>query len=165
MATDAVVVDASAFLGMHSSDDAVRRSCKAFFALRLDRPLVMSLEEVGRCDDAVWRFPRAVQDAYYPFMDNLHTDARIERVSYEEDDVRTALDHPALAGLLMAERLLLGLVLRLGAVLHTANDRLLTRRLPVRPILEADAGFPDGLERLYRESLALRVPAGTRLPC
>src|SRR5918997_493068 len=106
MATE-TVIDASVFMGMHSRHEALRLSCKMFFAQRLDHRLVMSLEDVGRCDNLVWRFPRDTQDAYYPFMDNLHTNAEIHRVGYNEDDVRIALESPQLADLFMHERLLL----------------------------------------------------------
>ncbi|MFI5783044.1 DUF6190 family protein [Nocardia sp. NPDC051570] len=154
-----IVVDAWAFLGMHSRDEALRHCCKGFFAQRLGERLIMSLEEVGRCDDVVWGFPRDTQDAYYPFMDNLHTDARIDRLGYDEDDVRTSLYTPELVGLPMRERLLLGMVLRREAVLYTANPRLRDRAdLPVRSVPEPSAsGFPDRLELLYQDSLALRV--------
>lgn len=161
MATE-TVIDASVFMGMHSRDEALRLSCKRFFAKRLDHRLVMSLEDVGRCDNLVWRFPRDTQDAYYPFMDNLHTDAEIHRVGYDEDDVRIALESPRLADLLMHERLLLGMVLRRQAVLYTASPRLRDRMdLPARAVPTggnvSPSDFPGLLEQLYQQSLALRV--------
>lgn len=161
MATE-TVIDASVFMGMHSRDEALRLSCKGFFVQRIGQRLVMSLEDVGRCDNLVWRFPRSTQDAYYPFMDNLHTDAKIHRVGYDEDDVRIALESPRLADLLMHERLLLGMVLRRQAVLYTANLRLRDRSdLPTRAVPTGDdvstSDFFGHLEELYQQSLTLRV--------
>jgi hypothetical protein len=160
-------IDAALFLGMHSVDDRLRIDCKAFVADRVRRRLTISLEQVGRCDDVVWRYGREVQDAYYPFMDILHTVMDIERPAYEEEDVRRGLDLPADAPLPVHERLLLGMVLNRHGSLTTASPRLLADGvdpvLPVRapPAVAGDEpSFPDELERLYRNSLALRVPEG-----
>jgi hypothetical protein len=156
-----IYVDAALFMGMNSTDEATRIACKSFFAARLNDRVVMSLEQVGRCDDIVWRFPREVQDAYYPFMDNLHTDMSIERRGYDLGDVRRGLEDSADSGSLPThERLLLGMVVNRGGVLHSASSRLLGR--PGLPVLAPENGteqaFPEPLERLYRASLALRVP-------
>jgi hypothetical protein len=154
--------DAALFLGMNSTDEALRIACKAFFAGRPHGPVVMSLEQVGRCDDVIWDYSRELQDAYYPFMDNLHTIAGIRREGYEEVDIRRALSQDVPAALPAHERLLLGMVLNRKGMLHTASPRLgFGGRLPVRPVGAAPASeplFPDPLERLYRQSLALRVP-------
>ncbi|MFC4033254.1 DUF6190 family protein [Streptomyces polygonati] len=159
MTSDAVHVDATLFLGMNSTDEAVRVACKSFFASRLDGRVTMSLEQVGRCDDVVWRFPRAVQDAYYPFMDNLHTDMRIERLGYGRADLDAARDTPGLEALPAHERLLAGMVLARKGILYTASPRLLALgELPVLPPGGgAEAAFPAPLEEMYRTSLALRV--------
>jgi hypothetical protein len=50
--------DASVFLGMHSADDGVRKACKRFFALRFRGVALTSLDQVGKCDDVIWRYPR-----------------------------------------------------------------------------------------------------------
>ncbi|MGB6162346.1 MAG: DUF6190 family protein [Pseudonocardiaceae bacterium] len=154
-----VYVDAALFLGMNSADESVRIACKSFFAARLFGRVVMSLEQIGRCDDLVWRFPRTVQDAYYPFMDNLHTDMRIERRGYDETDMRLGL-MIELDGLAMHERLLAAMVLNGDGVLWSVSPRLLAHRsLPVRPPeTDGELLFPEALERLYCTSLALRVP-------
>jgi Family of unknown function (DUF6190) len=159
MSPDVVVIDASLFMGMHSTDERVRVACKAFVVERLAGKVVMPLEEVGRCDDLVWRSPRSLQDAYYPFMDHLHTDMSIERRGYEEADLQTALESPALAGLGVRDRLLLGTTMNLNARLWSVNGRLPDRPdLPVRrPSGESDLPFPPRLETLYRASLQLRV--------
>src|ERR687896_571064 len=154
-------IDASLFLGMHAENDKVRVGCKNFFVERLsDGAVVMSLEQVGRCDAIVWCRGRAEQDDYYPFMDVLHTDMGIDRVPYEERDIKVALSTPELADLNLPDRLTMGMVLARGGELVTVSPRLRDRDgLPVRP---PDGGperaFPPRLEELYQRSLALRVP-------
>ncbi|WP_406056965.1 DUF6190 family protein [Streptomyces sp. NBC_01077] len=168
-----VFIDATLFMGMHSKDDVVRVAAKAFFAGRLAAGeaggVLMSWEQVGRCDDLVWGYERGLQDEYYPFMDVLHTDLAIERIGYQEDDVRRALTTPALEGLPAHERLLLAQVIGRGGVLHTASPRLVGAAaglpvVPIAPLASADApalgeepSFPAYLEDLYQRSLVLKV--------
>lgn len=155
--------DAALFLGMNSEDEGVRRACKAFFVDRLDGSIVMSLEQVGRCDDIIWGFSRELQDAYYPFMDNLHTVMDIRRLGYEEADVVRATGTELPRSLPVHERLLLGMVQGRKGLLHTASPRLAaTTGLALRAVAGADGPeplFPEPLESLYQQSLALRVPA------
>ncbi|HEX6077874.1 MAG TPA: DUF6190 family protein [Micromonosporaceae bacterium] len=160
-----VFIDASLFLGMHSRNESVRSACKAFFVRYLNDKIVMSLEQVGRCDDVVWSFGRELQDAYYPFMDNLHTDMRIDRRSYQESDLRTALRMPELANLPISDRLLVGMVAERSGTLYTVNPRLANRTdLPVVvPPRSEPKSFPQPLERLYQHSLALRI--GLEVAC
>ncbi|GGO10228.1 DUF6190 family protein [Microbispora bryophytorum] len=157
-------LDAALFMGMHNRDDEVRRGCKRFFTERLSGGhVLMSLEHVGRCDDLVWRYPRQVQDEYYPFMDNLHSDMAIDRIGYDEQDLRLALDAGVLSGLPLHERLLVAMAMRRDTVVVTASPRLSLRPdlpvLPVEPVKPSDDEpvFPAPLERLYERSLALRV--------
>lgn len=157
-----IFVDAALFMGMNCRDETVRIACKNVFVDRMARGVAMSLEQVGRCDDLVWRFPRAVQDAYYPFMDNLQSCMPFERLPYEEADMRAALDGHAPGDLPMHERLLLAMVRNHGGTLYSISPRLRRHpELPVRlPDGSAECAFPGELERLYRESLGLRVEVG-----
>lgn len=159
-------IDSALFLGMNSTDEAVRIACKGFFVRHVDRPLTMSLEQVGHCDDVIWGFSRKLQDAYYPFMDSLHTVMTIERSGYEEQDLRRAIGDQLPEGLPTRERLLLGMVLNRRGMLHTVNSRLLAHPgMPVRepdPVGEHEPLFPEYLERLYQTSLALRVQLDPR---
>lgn len=155
-------VDATVFLGMHSTDSSLQRACKWFFAQRLAGQVFISLEQVGYCDDIVWHFPRKIQDDYYPFMDHLHTDMNLIRIGYSAEDVSSAQQSAYLGGLPMAERLLLGMVLNRGGTLYSLNPGLLDRRdLPVRPPAmppgSVDITFPPALEQLYQASLTLCV--------
>ena len=155
-----VLIDGALFLGMHHCDNAIRRACKAFFVSHLHTSVTMSLEQVGFCDDVVWGYPRETQDAYYPFMDVLHTDMRITRTPYTEADLAVATGDPALEGLPLAQRLTAAMALRHGATLHTADPVLLgLSGLPVRKVAPAqtDAEFPPHLEKLYVTSLVLRT--------
>ncbi|MGK4585049.1 DUF6190 family protein [Kitasatospora sp. HPMI-4] len=157
-----VLIDASLFLGMHSRDERVRSACKNFFVRHLaaQHTLAMTLEQVGLCDDLVWRRTREEQDAYYPFMDNLHSELRITRFGFRRGDLAAALDSPELKGLPLPDALLLAPAVHRGGPLHTASARLLGHRRPGLPVTAPPDGpelaFPPRLEALYRDSLALR---------
>jgi len=161
MSTPDTLIDAALFLGMHSHDDTLRTAAKGFFVTALERrqPLAMDLEQVGLCDDLVWRQPREIQDAYYPFRDNLHSQLRITRAGYRRADLDTALSDPALAGLPLADALVLAPAVRHGRPLYTASPRRAALGgLPVaRPQAGPELSFPPALEELYKASLALRI--------
>jgi len=164
------IIDASLFMSLNSTDDTIRRAGKRFFVEHLTTGAVMSLEQVGRCDALIWgSYSREQQDAYYPFMDNLHTDMKIDRIAYDEQDLRLALESPVLADLPLTRRLTVAMVLNRGGVLHTADPLLVGRddlplcalplgALPPGVVPDQDeALFPEPLERMYQESLALLV--------
>ena len=153
-------VDATVFLGMNSTDENVRRACASFFAERMDGRIAMSLDQVGRCDDIVWGYPRDTQDRYYPFMDNLHTELRFDRLPYGDQDV-SAASRDQTTGLDAADRLMLAMVVNRHGILYTLDSRLLSvPDAPVRPPCAPESGrirFPARLESLYQASLALLV--------
>lgn len=151
-------VDATVFLGMNAVDEAHRRACASFFAERVDGRVAMSLDQIGRCDDVVWSYPRAEQDAYYPFMDVLQTDVRVDRLDWSEDELAVARDVPRPVG--PAARLLLAMVAARGGTLVTLDPRLLALTdAPVAapPARRGRVPFPAELELLYHRSLVLRV--------
>lgn len=88
----------------------------------------MPLEEVGICDDLVWKMPRDIQDMYYPFMDNLHSMLDMSRLPYE-------------AGNNLKEEF----AKRHGGEWAQVSES--TQELC----------FPDEIEQLYQTSLVLRV--------
>jgi hypothetical protein len=152
-------VDATVFLGMHATDDAVRTACASYFAERVRGRIAMSLDEVGRCDDLVWSFPRAVQDAYYPFMDALQTDVQFDRLGWSDAELaRAGADTRAVGA---SSRLLLAKVAAQGGTLRSLDPELLA--LPDAPVRPPDPAsgdrvpFPGDLETLYQRSLVLRV--------
>jgi len=161
-------IDASLFLGMHSADNALRYACRAFFIEHFDGELFMSLEQVGLCDDVIWRHPRAAQDAYYPFMDLLQSQMRIRRVPYAEDDIRESRA-PRFDGAPVLDRLLLGQISACNGMLYSARHSLLkgydlqvaAPRSPAATDGDAAAGpaFPGALEPLYQTSLVLALTA------
>jgi Family of unknown function (DUF6190) len=158
-------IDSSLFLGMHSQDESVRIASKNFFISRFERTVGMSLEHVGKCDDVIWQCSRELQDAYYPFMDRLHSDMHIARVPYNEAELRCALEDPRLAAVPLYNRLVLAMVLNREAVLYTADPAVWSHLdLPVRKPkglatsrLGKEAEFSPILEALYRQSLRLRL--------
>lgn len=159
----APLIDASVFMGMHACDDATRVACASFMVERFQAGVAMSWEQVGRCDDIVWGYDRDVQDAYYPFMDVLHSTMAITRQPYDAGDVELALRDRSLAGLPLHEALAVAMASNRGEQLITISPRLHDRPgLAVgRPVAMATADFPEPLAGLYARSLRLRVDRDT----
>lgn len=120
----------------------------------------MSLEHIGGCDNIIWLYPRELQDAYYPFMDTLHTVMNINRLPYEENEVKIAFNDPQLQGLSMYNKLLIALAKSRNKVVYSVNQQLLNQeKLQVlEPKLSQEKSFPDFLDKLYQTSLQLRIP-------
>jgi hypothetical protein len=155
-----IFVDAALFLGMHSADEDLRIRSKNFFADHLNRHLTMSLEQVGLCDDVIWRHSRSEQDAYYPFMDCLHTHMQMHRPPVTSADVECASRDTALRRFDMPERLMLAKVILARGALHTLRPLLLAAsgELPVLlPPSGPEQVFPGTLEAQYQTSLCLRL--------
>jgi len=178
-------IDASVFLGMHSKDEPTRITCKNYFVERLTTNIGMSLEQVGKCDDVIWRLPREQQDVYFLFMDHLHTIMNIDRTPYDDGDISAASFNQHLRGLDISERLTMGMAIARRGVLYTINPKLvnvrpskLKDRLGREVLLEREVAdlsdisrfpdvrfpqegeertFPTELERLYQQSLAVRI--------
>lgn len=148
-------IDATVFMGMHSADEKIRIACKNFFVERMQKTIWMSLENVGKCDDIVWHFDRETQDAYYPFMDRLHTVMDIQRIPY---DAKTVDGRMAYNNLDTFQQLTLaqaqdGKLFTFDAALFGLN--LDTMSSP--NITDEEKKFPGDLEKFYQESLKLRV--------
>jgi Family of unknown function (DUF6190) len=153
--------DASVFLGMNSDDEDLRTTSKNFFVTRFDRVVLTSLDQVGACDDVIWRYARDLQDVYYPFMDVLHSVMRIDRQPFAEADLIRAVYDRRLHRLAVGERLLIGKVVQTGGRLYSLRRHLIEQRdLPVQmPEPGPELRFPDHLETLYHASLRVRIPA------
>ncbi|MBM3911059.1 MAG: hypothetical protein FJ356_05365 [Thaumarchaeota archaeon] len=148
-------IDATIFMGMHSSDEKVRIACKNFFIERMKKTVFMSLENVGKCDDVVWQFDRETQDVYYPFMDRLHTVMDIQRIPYDEKTLQTRKTVSELNPFQQ-----LTLTQSQNGKLFTFDKALLNLKIsnavsPETPDEEKE--FPDDLEKFYQESLKLSV--------
>lgn len=141
---------------MHSMDEKIRIACKNFFAGRIKNIIWMPLEEVGRCDDVIWRFPRKAQDAYYPFMDNLHSIMKIKRIEYDEEDVKAA--GKISGNLPMSKKLVIGMVKNRKGILYTFDKKILNMKFPnlKMPEFSDELDFQK-IEKLYKQSLKLRI--------
>lgn len=150
-------IDASVFLGMHSTDKKTRIACKNYFVTRLNDQVGMSLEQVGKCDDVIWQYSREEQDAYYPFMDNLHTIMDIQRVGYNEKDIQEASTNPDLQDLSITDRLTAGMAIAREAQLYSVNPKLVGKDYVHSPEAGKELSFPQALEELYQQSLKVRI--------
>jgi len=156
-------IDASLFLGMHRFDEKTRIQCKNFFVERLksNTSLCINLEQVGKCDNEIWKFSREAQDAYYPFMDYLHTVLNIQRVPFSSLDIQEANTNEQLQKLLFSDRLILGMVILKGGMLFTINTLLFEQNnLPVcspKSNENKELFFPPILEKLYQKSLKIKI--------
>ncbi len=153
-------IDASVFLGMNSKNENIRISCKNYFVrvMEKDKTILMNLEQIGICDNIIWKFSRQKQDEYYPFMDSLQTLMKLKRISYNQNDFLKAKKQSF--NLNFTEKLALGMVLSRRGVLYTINPRLLSLELSFIkfPKLEnVEFSFPNNFETLYRRSLILRI--------
>ena len=143
---------------MHSTDKKTRIACKNYFVSRLDDPVGMSLEQVGKCDDIIWKnYTNEEQAKYYPFMDNLHTIMNIQRVGYNEKDIQEASTNPDLQDLSITDRLTVGMAIARGAELYSVNPKLVGRDYVRSPKVGEELSFPSELEKLYQQSLGVRI--------
>lgn len=150
-------IDASVFLGMHNTDEKIRIACKNYFVTRLNDQIEMSLEQVGKCDDIIWRYDRDKQDNYYPFMDNLHTVMNIQRTAYCEEDIKEAVTNPKLESLEITDKLTLGMALTKKGKLYSVNNNLVENNFAHKPEYSKELCFPNELEKLYQHSLELKI--------
>ena len=150
-------IDASVFLGMHSTDEKTRVACKNYFVKSLNKRVGMSLEQVGKCDDVIWQLPREKQEAYYPFMDNLHTIMNIKTVAYDASDIQEATNNPKLQDLSITDRLTAGMAIAKGAELYSVNPKLVGGDYVRSPEAGKELSFPLELEKLYQQSLKVRI--------
>ena len=72
-----IAIDSKFLLSLHSSNEKKRISVKNFLVekIRKNKKLYMSFEDVGKCDDHIWKFHKSKrkQDNYWPFIDLLQT--------------------------------------------------------------------------------------------
>lgn len=165
-----VFIDATVFMGMHSRFDAIRLQSLSIMSENFGQCIHMSLEQVGLCDDIVWKYPRHIQDNYYPFMDCLHSEMDIQRIPYCRSDLLVASE--LLEGsdrLSPCQALVLAQVINSNGVLAT-HDPLLKRaridqefllKFPVvtEPEKVGELGksqlFNDDIDCLYSRSRCL----------
>lgn len=126
LSNNKVFIDASLFMGMHSENETVRQRSVGFMASRFKDQVFMNLEQVGLCDEHVWQYERQIQDAYYPFMDVLHSEMDVQRVGYCEADIARINedDRFASAHLSVQQKLLIAQVINQNGVLFTHDQAL-----------------------------------------
>lgn len=154
-------IDATFFLGMHDSDDQRRLQSVQFFIEHMNRELYMNLEQVGLCDDVIWTRQRTEQDAYYPFMDNLHTLMDIRRIGYQTEDLLNAISEQRFAGLNLQQACTLAQVINCNGRLATHDPMLLNvtqfNDWLLVPARYQQQVFPPPLEPLYQQSMTLTL--------
>ncbi len=160
-------VDASLFMGMHCTDASLRIACKNFFVDRFYGTLAMSDDQAGYCDRIIWRYPREIQDIYYPFMDRLRTDMDIQGVEYIEADLEEVQKLDELSTLKLSQKLTIAMAIARSGKLYTIDPALHQAKLfltgsqeiPVdQPISGVEKPFPDAIiETSYQDSLALKI--------
>jgi hypothetical protein len=158
-------VDATVFLGMHHQDPQIRRRSLGFFHGHYTQQVWMNFEQIGICDAVIWQQRREIQDAYYPFMDRLHSDMQIIREGHHTRELELALGHPELKRLRPEQALLAAQVLAREGALVSHDPEL--RRLPCLRSRQwdftsapPDAAFPADLQALYEASCAFVHASG-----
>jgi hypothetical protein len=152
-----IFIDATMFLGMHSQNEQRRIATKNFFVTNYSKTIYMTLEDVGLCDDEVWQHERDIQDAYYPFMDRIHTLMQIERIPYATSN----FTGDSKSELSLSEQLLCSTLENYDATLYTLNKNLLSlgddRISALDTKIQNEIEFEPVLESCYKKSLELRV--------
>ena len=152
-------IDWTVFLGMNHRDEKTRIRCKNFFAHRLkdEKEINMSLENVGKCDDIIWDYNYTLQEVYYPFMDVLHSKARINRLPYSLKHYELAKEMDLDDNISFSD--CMSMAMGKDGMLYTLNPFLLNMELShvALPGKEKEILFPKKLELLYQRSLVLLV--------
>lgn len=151
-------IDSSVFLGMHSTDEGIRITCKNFFVKRINSQIFMSFETIGECDDIIWSFSRIYQDSYYPFMDRLHTIMKIKRIPFSLSEVRLLIKDETLKS--KKEGLNLAQSIVNKGFYYTFDTKLLSssiKNIKKLPFENRELPFTKDLENFYQSSLLLRI--------
>lgn len=77
-----ISINASIFLGMHCHNNSCRIYCKNLVVNFLFKGIVISCEEVGKCDNMIWSNTPDRQYEYFLFMDALMTEGKFQRYAY-----------------------------------------------------------------------------------
>jgi len=123
-----IFIDASLFMGMHSIDEKTRNQSLSVMSEQFSKCIYMNLEQVGICDEYVWRYSRNIQDDYYPFMDVLHSEMDITRVGYCSADIARLNKDRRLSdtSLSVQSALLVAQTINNNALLYTHDKNILS---------------------------------------
>jgi hypothetical protein len=156
------VIDATVFMGMHHSDPDVREKSLGFFSAFYSHPISMSFGQIGICDAIIWKRSRHLQDVYYPFMDVLHTNMKIQRQGYCNKVLRRACLESDWAHLSVERKLLAAQVVEHQCPFFT-HDNALRNLSALKPFLRTFPSsvvipkFPEKLQVLYEQSREMVV--------
>jgi len=161
---NSVFIDSSTFLGMHSTDKKTRIECVNFFVSYYQSTIYMSLEQVGLCDDVIWGNSRILQDAYYPFMDRLHTEMVIKRIECNYDDIALVMNNDDLRSLSAPKAMLAAQVINANGILYTQDHALIELKSLDGRIAkfsgEKKLDFNMSLNKFYIQSEILSINIG-----
>jgi len=123
-----IFIDASLFMGMHSIDEKMRNQSLSVMSEQFSKCIHMNLEQVGMCDEYVWRYSREIQDDYYPFMDILHSEMDINRIGYCSADIARLNKDRRLSetSLSVQSALLIAQTINNNAILYTHDKNILS---------------------------------------
>ena len=123
-----IFIDASLFMGMHSIDEKIRNQSLSVMSEQFSKCIYMNLEQVGMCDEVVWRYSRDIQDDYYPFMDILHSEMDITRIGYCNADIARLNKDRRLSetNLSVQRALLVAQIINHNALLYTHDKNILS---------------------------------------
>ncbi len=123
-----IFIDASLFMGMHSNDEKIRNQSLSVMSEQFSKCIYMNLEQVGMCDEVVWRYSRNIQDDYYPFMDILHSEMDITRIGYCSADIARLNKDRRLSetSLSVQSALLVAQTINNNALLYTHDKNILS---------------------------------------
>lgn len=151
-------IDNTYFLGMHSKNNKIRVFCKNYFVSKFDKIIYISQENIWKIDNIIWSFPKASQEAYFPFMDRLMTDMNIWKLWYTNKDLD--IYNNLTNNLLTNQKLTLAQVISNEWRLFTLDEDLLNLELKYiyeidRSLLRSEQSFPEEIEILYKRSLKI----------
>lgn len=163
-----IFIDASLFMGMHSSDKKTRNLSISIMSKKFPKCIYMNLEQVGMCDEYVWHYSRNIQDDYYPFMDVLHSEMDINRIGYCRNDIARFNQDKRLSrnNLSLQSALLVAQTINNDAVLYTHDKNILSLEyfreylgfFPSEQYDKQNIKFSPKLDLLYDKSRSLIFP-------
>ena len=162
-------------MGMHSDDEKTRNQSLSVMSEQFSKCIYMNLEQVGMCDEVVWRYSRNIQDNYYPFMDVLHSEMDINRIGYCNADIaRLSKDRRLLdTSLSVQSALLVAQTINNNALLYTHDRNILSLAYFSEYLggfssdhyynnLKQNCTFTPNLDQLYDTSRSLIFPCEQR---
>lgn len=154
-------IDASVFLGMNSSDERIRVSCKNFFIENQNAEILMNFEQIGLCDHVIWSFPFELQSVYYPFMDLFHSVMPLRRYSYTEHTLCSISGR----GISLSDKLNIAFAKEHNSVLYSLCKEVLEQsNTKAIPLTLKERSFTEILEEHYKAAKQLSIDLDAIFP-